>query len=108
MLTCQSPVIPHSDLNRATQDVYETLRRLANHKQVCRETFNTLATKSGYSCSTVQRALRELQQQHYIRVVHYFDKRGRTLVNGYHLRSPTEMGSSTGMGKIQPTPVSHF
>jgi len=83
MLTYQPPVIRISDLNRATQDVYETLKRLANHKLICKASFDTLVTKSGYSCRTVQRALRELQHWRYLQVEHYFDKRGRTLENGY-------------------------
>ncbi len=86
MPTCQPQIIQISDLNRATQDIYETLKRLANHKLICKASLDTLVTKSGYSYRTVQRALKELQHWHYLQVEHYFDKRGRTLVNSYRLR----------------------
>jgi hypothetical protein len=91
MLTCQPQPISLSELNRTTQDIYDTLKKLANQKLICHQTLDTLVVKSGYSRSTIQRVLKELQQRHYISVEHYFDKRGRTLVNSYHLL----MGSPT-------------
>jgi len=71
--------------NRATHDIYETLKRLATHGLVCKENIHTLAIKSGYCFSTVQRSLKKLELQHCIRVEHRFDRRHRPLANRYFL-----------------------
>ncbi|OQW90851.1 MAG: hypothetical protein BWK78_06050 [Thiotrichaceae bacterium IS1] len=85
MLTYSVRSTPTTNLNRATQDVYETLRRLAHDQLICQEKAKILIAKSGYCRSTVQRAIKVLQQHRYISIEHRFDRQRRPLTNYYRL-----------------------
>jgi len=80
MLTSQQLTsIPN--LTYATQQVYQTLIGVATTQPG----IDTIAAKSGYCRRTVQRAIRELEEQHLLRIKRRHDKQGRTLVNQFYL-----------------------
>ena len=61
----------------SVRDVYETLRRLATGKFVCKANLPVLASRSGYCQRTVQRALRTLESLGYIRIERCINKNNR-------------------------------
>ncbi|OQW94023.1 MAG: hypothetical protein BWK79_08045 [Beggiatoa sp. IS2] len=68
----------------SVHDVYETLERLATHESLCRKNLKELVEKSGYCQRTVQRSLRILEKQGYVRIKQQLDKRNK-LINVYYL-----------------------
>ncbi|MDM8564998.1 helix-turn-helix domain-containing protein [Candidatus Halobeggiatoa sp. HSG11] len=56
-----------SDLSGSLQDVLDSLRKLSTRNR-CIVSIKTLVKISGYTRSTVQRALKKLKEKKYIRV----------------------------------------
>ncbi len=72
-------------LSCSAKDLYDTLRKQAKGSNTCKETLAILSKTSGYSYSTVCRALKELEEKCWIEKRASHNKYGGKLSNHYYL-----------------------
>ena len=73
-----------SDLSGSLRDILESLQKLSKRNR-CIVSVKTLVKISGYTRTTVQRALKRLGEKKYIRIKRRYDDNGRNLPSRYIL-----------------------